>query len=446
MAMFGQKKSRPGEGVDLALAYLEEAQRLRLTLTVLAPKGREAPALLSAVTEDRVALALQGPLVAERGDTLGLLLHMDGLRLKVSTTLVELKPGTAVLEPPAGIALAERRRKPRARLSAREGATATALTGLFDGIGVMGPIENLSEGGLRMRVERAMDVKTQRRMHPGTSLLAVKQPLMLVKLAKLPKCPTLELTGTVAYLEADREGLCVGITFEPGKESLLGPVRQLVASRASSIPSSVPPKTRRSLEEPSQAEPESSRSIELAAPRPEPQPLPEPHPLPEPQPVPIPAAPPEPPAPAPAPPAPVAEGSDRSHALLRVKKRSRALVLAMHPGPDQDQLAAFLAEDGYGRILAVSTLTDLLEALDEAGGVHLLFIDGGVAELAGLELASLIHHRFEGAPPPMVLAEDHVDTDLVLASREAGITHILVKPYAPDADLAHLIEAQLGLA
>ena len=440
MAMFGQKKSRPGEGVELALAYLEEAQRLRLTLTVLAPKGREAPALLSAVTEDRVTLALPGPLVAERGDTLGLLLHMDGLRLKVSATLVELKPGTAVLEPPAGIALAERRRKPRARLSAREGATVTALTGLFDGIGVMGPIENLSEGGLRMRVERAMDVKTQRRMHPGTSLLAVKQPLMLVKLAKLPKCPTLELTGSVAYLEADREGLCIGITFEPGKESLLGPVRQLVASRASSIPSSVPPKTRRTLEEPSQAEPESSRSIELAAPRPEPLPVPEPQPVPVPAALPVPSAP-EPPAPAPA-----AEGSDRSHALLRVKKRSRALVLAMHPGPVQDQLAAFLAGDGYGRILAVSTLSDLLEALDEAGGVHLVFIDGGVAELAGLELASLIHHRFEGAPPPMVLAEDHVDTDLVLASREAGVTHILVKPYAPDADLAHLIEAQLGLA
>jgi CheY-like chemotaxis protein len=442
MAMFGQKKSRPGEGSELALAYLEEAQRLRLTLTVMAPKGREAPAILSAVTDDRVTLALQGPLSAERGDALGLLLHMDGLRLKVSTTLVELRPGTAVLEPPDGIALVERRRKPRARLNAREGATVTALTGLFDGIGVMGPIENISEAGLRMRVERAMDVKTQRRMHPGTSLLAVKQPLMLVKLAKLPKCPTIEVTGTVAYLEADREGLCIGITFEPGKEALLGPVRQLVASRASSIPSTVPPKTRRSLEEPSPAEPEPPRSIELAAPRPEPPPAPDNRP------APVPAAPPapEPAVPEPSAPAPAPEGFDRSHALLRVKKRSRTLVLAMHPGPGQDQLAAFLAEDGYGRILAVSTLSDLLEALDETGGVHLMFIDGGVAELEGLELASLIHHRYEGDPPPIVLAEDHVDTDLVLESREAGVTHILVKPYTPDADLARLLEAQLGLA
>ncbi len=442
MAIFGQKKSRPGEGVELALAYLEEAQRLRLALTVLAPKGREAPALLSAITDERVTLALQGPLVAERGDTLGLLLHMDGLRLKVSTTLVELKAGTAVLEAPAGIALAERRKKPRARLNAREGATVTALTGLFDGIGVSGPLENISEGGLRMRVERAMDVKTQRRMPLGSSLLPVGQSLMLVKLAKLPKCPILELTGAVAYLEADRYGLCIGITFEPGKESLLSPVRQLVASRASSIPSTVPPKTRRSIEEPSPAEHESPRGIELATPRPEPQPAPEPRPTPTPAALP----PPEPAAPEPPAPAPAAEGSDRSHALLRVKKRSRALVLAMHPGPGQDQLATFLAEEGYGRILAVSTLSDLLEALDEAGGVHLVFIDGGVAELEGLELASLIHHRYEGAPPPIVLAEDHVDTDLVLESREAGVSHILVKPYEPDADLAHLFEAQLGLA
>ncbi|HEX9080947.1 MAG TPA: PilZ domain-containing protein, partial [Holophagaceae bacterium] len=272
MAIFGQKKTRQSEGSVLALAYLEEAQRLRTPLTVLAPKGRQAPALLASVSEERVTLTLQGPLIAERGDALGLILHLDGLRLKVATALLEVKPGSAVLEAPEGIALAERRKKPRARLSAREGATATALTGLFDGIGVSGPIENISEGGVRIRVERAMDVKTQRKMHLGPNLLSVGQALMLVKLTKLPKCPTLELTGVVAYLDADRDGLCLGVTFESGKESLLSPVRQLVASRAGSIPSSVPPKSRRSLEEPA-AEPEAKGPVELAAPsRPEPRP------------------------------------------------------------------------------------------------------------------------------------------------------------------------------
>ncbi|HEX9011728.1 MAG TPA: PilZ domain-containing protein, partial [Holophagaceae bacterium] len=240
MAIFGQKKQR--QGSDQVLAYLEDAQRLRTPITLLGPKGREVQATLSLVADDRVALTLQGPLLADKGAEATLLFVLDGLRLKAPTTLLDLKPGTAVVEVPEGLALAERRKKPRARLNAREGATATALTGLFDGIGVSGPIENISEGGLRIRVERAMDVKTQRKMHLGPNLFSVGQALMLVKLSKLPKCPPLELSGTVAYLEADSGGLCVGIAFEGGKEALLAPVRSLVASRAAAVPTSVPPK------------------------------------------------------------------------------------------------------------------------------------------------------------------------------------------------------------
>lgn len=438
MAIFGQKKARQGDSTELALAYLEEAQRLRTPLIVLAPKGRQAPALLAAVGEERLTLNLQGPLLAEKGDPLSLILHLDGLRLKVTTALVDVKPGTATLEAPEGIALAERRKKPRARLSAREGATATALTGLFEGIGVSGPVENISEGGLRMRIERAMDVKTQRRMHPGTSLMAVGQALMLVKLTKLPKCPTLELTGAVAYLEADRDGLCLGITFESGKEALLGPVRQLVASRAGSVPTAVPPKARRTVEE-HPAEPEPTRGIEPAPPKPAPRPAPEVHPESPPTPV---EAPPVPEAPAPAAP----EVSERSQALLRVKKRSRSLLLAMPAGAERDRLAVFLAEEGYGRVLLADTLSGLLEHLDSPGGIHLVLVDGGVTELEGLQVASLIHHRFEGEPPPILLAEQQVDAELVLGSREAGVAHILVKPYGADAELARLLESQLGLA
>lgn len=450
MAIFGQKKARP-DAVELALAYLEEAHRLRIPLTVLGPKGRETSALLAAVGDDRVTLNLQGPLAAERGDALGLLFHLDGLRFKVSAPLVEAKPGTAILEAPSGIALLERRKKPRARLNAREGATATALTGLFDGIGISGPLENISEGGLRMRAERIMDVKTQRRMHPGTSILSVGQPLMMVKLNKLPKCPTLELTGTVAYLEADREGLCLGITFSPDKASLLGPIRQLVASRAGSIPTAVPPKAR--------------RSQESLAPEPEPDRIPVPPPPPRPAPPPPPAAEaaPEPPPPAPVPtpapgppaaqlppeppePAAIPEPSERAQALLRVKKRSRTLLLAMPAGMERHRLSTFLAEEGYGRILLATTLTEVLEHLDDPGGIHLVVLDGGVAELEGLALASLILHRSEGAPPPMLLAETHVDADLVLGSREAGVSHVVVKPYELDGEFARLLEGLLGLA
>ena len=438
MAIFGQKKQRQGEGSELALAYLEDAQRIRAPLTVLGPKGREAQATLSKVSDDRITLNLQGPLVGDRGADLTLFFQLDGLRLKVSTTLLESKSGSAVVEVPDGIALAERRKKPRARLNAREGATATALTGLFDGIGVSGPIESISEGGLRIRVERAMDAKTQRKMHPGPNLYSVGQTLMLVKLSKLPKCPPLELSGTVAYLDADSGGLCIGIAFESGKEALLAPIRALVASRTGAVPATVPPKARRSQEE--APEPEPPGTLELAAPRPAPKPEPEapasgPPSLPPPAEV-------APPAPLPA---PVPEAPDRSQALLRVKKRARTVLLAMPEGPERDRLSAFLTEEGYGRVLLAATLTELLEAL-EGPGAHLVLVDGGVAELKGLELASLLQHRPGEDHPPVILAEATVDTELVLGAQETGVTQILVKPYETDADLARMIETHLGLS
>lgn len=431
MAMFGLKKSKPSEGSDLVLAYLEEAQRLRVPLTVVDGRGREAAATLASVAEDRVSLHLQAPLTTDKGAALTLFFVLDGLRFKSPTHLLEAKPGTTVLEVPGSIALAERRKKPRARLNAREGATATALTGLFDGIGLSGTIENISEGGVCIRVDRAMDVKTQRKMHLGPNLVAVGQAFMLVKLSKLPKCPPLELAGTVAYLDA-RQGLLVGIAFEPGKEAVLAPVKALVASRTTAIPTSVPPKARRQsdLREPeAEAEP-----LHRPPPKKAPEPAAEAAPAPPP---PLPA-PPVPPPPEAAPPV-----DERALALLRVKKRARGVLLAMPEGADRDRLAAFLAEDGYGRVLCAATLTELLDHLDRPG-VHLILVDG-VAEVQGLALASLLRHRHEEDLPPMILAEASVDAELVLGAQETGVAQILVKPYEPDADFARMIEEHLGL-
>jgi CheY-like chemotaxis protein len=436
MAMFGLKKSKPSEGSDLVLAYLEEAQRVRTTLTLIDGKGREVAATLASVGEDRISLNTQGPLSAEKGAGMSLVFLLDGLRFKAESKLVDVKPGSAVLDLPAAIALAERRRKPRARLNAREGATATALTSLFDGVGISGPIENISEGGVCIRVERAMEVKTQRKMHMGPNLLAVGQPMMLVKLSKIPKSPPIELGGTVAYLDAS-QGLLVGIAFEPGKESLLAPVRALVASRTTAIPTSVPPKARRQPE----AEREAEEPVHRPAPRKEPETASEPDPKPAP---PVPAAPPAPAPEAAAPPEPPAHHDERAQALLRVKKRTRSLLLAMPEGPDRDRVAAYLSEDGYGHVRCADTLTDLLDCLDRPP-IHLILVDGGVAELQGLALVSLLQHRLGEEMPPVILAEASVDAELVLGAQETGVAQILVKPYEPDADFAHMIEEHLGI-
>jgi CheY-like chemotaxis protein len=438
MAMFGSKKSRPSEGSELVLAYLEDAQRVRAPLVLLDPKGRETPANLVSVTEERVSLGLQGKVMADKGDSVTLLFYLDGLRLKAPGKVGELKPGTLVLELPSRIELAERRKKPRARINPREGATAVALTGLFEGIGLTGSIENLSESGFCLRVDRAMNVKTQARMNLGANLLSPGDPFMLIKLNKLPKCPPIEVGGTVTHLAAEGSGLLVGFQFESGKEGILAPVKALVSSRAGAVPTTVPQKARRP-QEPTPSSPEAG--VELAASRPAPRKEPEPPPAPEPKPA-TPAPGPESREEPQPPPADPVESNGRSSALLRVKKRTRCLLLAMAEGPEREALAAFLSQDGYGRVLAVTTLTELLEQVD---GAQLVFVDGGVAELQGLALASLLRHRMEEAMPPLILAEASVDAELVMGAQETRIAQILVKPYDLDGDFLRMIEGHLGI-
>jgi CheY-like chemotaxis protein len=436
MAMFGMKKPKPTEGSELVLAYLEEVQRVRAALVAFDAKGQETPASLVAVTEERITFSVQGRVLAEKGEPVTLVFHLDGLRFKTTGRTQESKAGTLTLDLPAAIQLAERRKHPRARLNQREGATAIALTGLFDGIGLTGTIDNISGSGMCLKVGRAMNVKTQGPMHLGSNLLSVGQVFLLIKLNKLPKCPLIELAGTATHVASEGGLLSVGIAFEPGKESLLGPVRSLVSSRSNTIPTSVPPKVRRSQEVPKPEEP----AIELASARPSPRKEPE-LPAAAPDPVAPPALEPDLPVRAPeAPPAPEVHG--RGSALLRVKKRTRNLLLAMPEGPDRDALAAFLTADGYGQVLPVGTLTELLDLLDRA---QLVFVDGGVAEIQGLDLASLLRRKLQEDMPPVILAEDTVDSELVLGAQETGVAQILVKPYSLDQDFLHMIEEHLGI-
>ena len=455
MAMFGSKKAKPSEGSELVLAYLEDAQRVRAPLLMVDARDREVPATLVSVMEDKVILSPQGALTVDKGAPLALVLVLEGLRFRMPTRLLETKQGSATVELPSEITLAERRRRPRARINAREGATVTALTGLFDGVGITGTLENISETGILVRVDRAMEVKTQRKMHMGPNLMPPGQALMLVKLAKLPKCPTLELEGTVVHLDS-AQGLVIGIAFEKGKEALLAPVRSLVAGRTGAIPTTVPPKARRAAEPEPKEEaeptprPAPKKDPEAPAPPPSPAPaaaapapVPPPAPVPAPVPATIPVPPPAPVAPEPPPPPPPPD--ERSQALLRVKKRARGLLLAMPRGAEREAVVQFLLGDGYGRVHTADTLTELLEHTARPG-LHLILVDGGVAELEGLALASFLRQSSDDGQPKVILAEGAVDSALVLGAREAGVAQILVKPYALDPEFRRMLEEHLGLA
>lgn len=435
MALFGfGKDKKPGGNAELVLAYLEDAQRVRSPLFLRDGRRVDLSATLQSVDEEAgtIALHVNAPFSGERGSKVELLLYQEGLRIGASTRVAELRSGLVVLDLPDDLELQERRRQPRVRLNPKEGATLTGLTSLFEGVGINGTLENLSEGGCRVRIDKALNVKDERRLPLGAALVPVGHAFMLIKLNKVPRCPAvMETAGTVVYVD-DSSGLCLGIAFEKLRGDVATAIKGLVSSRAGATPSTLPPKARRKtvvdeepLERPSRREEPPPR--EKPAPPPTPKPLPEPEP-PSPPPVEGPEA-----EPAAAP---------RNPALLRLKKRSRTLLVMGH-GVGLDLLKAHLEEEGYGRVLVASDWAETIARLQEAS-VDLLLVDLERPILEAMEMLAKLQEA-ELDLPPVVLAADEVSRGIVVAATRVGVGHLLVRPYLLDEAFSHMVEAQLGL-
>lgn len=448
MALFGFSKDKKGEpSSDLVLAYLEEALRRRTPFLLFDGKDRETAATLASIDEaaGTATFQYQGKLAAEKGAKVTPVFILDGLRIGSPCKCAGVRPGQVDLTLPDELAVLERRKHARARLNPKEGATLTALSGLFEGVGMTGVIENISEGGARFRVERAMEAKGEKKLSPHANLVPKGHSFDLIKVSKLPKIPgKYECPGKAAYLDGSGNGLVVGVSFSGFPAEALGALRSLVSSRATATSSTLPPKTRRSQEP--EAPPE--RRERAAPPEPAP-PAPEPVAQPAaqaPPPAPPPAeGPPQPEVPAPAPAPPPAEApAPRNLALTRLKKRSRGILVALPP--DDDPAASpvpYLLGEGYGKVLAAGTLGELLGALEEPG-LNLLIIDGGVVEREGIDLVETLH-RVRHELPPVLLALEAPSADDVLAARELEVAHLMVKPFPLDEDFSRLVEGLLGL-
>jgi CheY-like chemotaxis protein len=420
---FGKDKKDGGGNTELVLAYLEDAQRSRASFTLVGARKAEAAATIQAIDEAEGVVTFQTQLHTEKGARIEFFFLAESLRLGGAATVVDLRPGLVLAGLPEALELKERRSQPRARLNPKEGTTLTALTGLFDGVGINGVVENLSEGGARIRVEKAMNLKGEKRLPLGSALVPPGQPFMMIKLNKAPKCQAvMELTGRAVFLDGSAGGLCMGIAFDSLRTDQAAALRGLVASRTSPIPASVPAKARRRAENPP---PEPSRAAE----EPRPEPAREPRPAVEVQP----ARQPDPPE---APPAAPAQ-APRIDALTRLKRRSRAVV-ALAPSPAfADVLKEHLQEEGYGRILVTHLANDLPEFLQQPN-LGILFLDGNFSTLDALQYVTTLK---AGSPdlPPVILAVEDASTAVVLAARRSGVAQILVKPYTLDAGFSELV-------
>jgi len=439
MALFGfGKDKREGANSDLVMAYLEDAQRVRSPFFVKDGKKVERTAALQALDEEAGTLNLQisGSFAGEKGAKIEVVFIHESLRLGASMRLVEVRGGTVILDIPEELELLERRKQPRARLNVKEGATLTGLSSLFEGVGINGILENLSESGCRVRVEKAMNLKDQKKLGIGTALVSVGHSFMILKLNKVPRCPAvMEMAGKVSYLDDTGGGLVMGLLFE--KSEFMGAIRGMVASRAGSIPSAVPPKARRKtvMDEPEgEPTPRVERTVKpveaVAAPKPVEPDKPEP-------PDSKVTSPPSVPEPLPA----EAPNPNRNSALLRLKKRSRTIALLASAGHGELLRDHFL-DEGYGRILLAIGWDAVVAHLHEP--VSLLLIDTQRPVLESLEMVQRLKEAGMELPP-IILAAEEVSRTLVLAAHRVGVSQLLVKPYSLDESLSVLLEQQMGL-
>ena len=267
MAIFGFGKDKtPQDGFVQTMAYLEDALRLRSPFVLSAHGRPDTGASLHSVSEDGRTFRLlpEQDFKVDKGAKVGFTLIHDGLRLGATTQAAETREGVVVLQFPETLTLMERRKLPRARLNPKEGATLTALQNLFEGVGINSSLDNISEGGARVQVDRAINVLSEKRLVLGLQLVEPGQKFMVVKLNKVPKCsPVLETAARAVYLSFEGSALMMGLAFEKPSQEVEAALRRMVAGRAKPIPDALPVKTRRPKPaEPDEPEPRpSSRPV-----------------------------------------------------------------------------------------------------------------------------------------------------------------------------------------
>ncbi len=111
---------------------------------------------------------------------------------------------------PEHLFYADRRRQRRFPFRPRENAYVIASDGGIPGLGVAGPLVNISLGGVCMRVDRVLKLDDGVRIPVNTALFGRGSSFPRIRIQDLPRAPLIELSGRVTH------------TSERGTEVLLG--------------------------------------------------------------------------------------------------------------------------------------------------------------------------------------------------------------------------------
>jgi len=451
MALFGFSKDKPkdGSGADpTVMAYLEDAMRIKSPAMLLDPRKNEIPCSIQSLNEAEgtMQLILRANLLAEKGAKITFVVIVDSMRIGGTSKLHEVKPGSAVVDIPASFELMERRKKQRAKINPREGTTCILLSGLFDGIGITGLPENMSENGARVKVEKALEVKSEKPVTVTSRNVQTGQIFPIMKLSKIPKVvATLEGAAKMVYMEVSSGTTYLGITFEEMKSEFMKAIGNFVAGRATPLPNSLPPRARRSSVEmdgkpsvgfnPAQGDskagsgPQDEKHKHSASES-------------------SPATPP--PSSPTSQPAAAQEASAQTESvatnefgrpaptpLQKLKRKGKTIILF---GTDDQTLVKTLQAEGYGKVACPDSMENLLEAIQQPGaGLLLMDLEMPLDNCLAIA-ASILGQLSEPVPVVLVSENAQVGVRDNLDAQKAGISLVLPRPLKIDNELFNKIE------
>jgi CheY-like chemotaxis protein len=457
MALFSFSKDKPkdGGGDPTVMAYLEDAMRVKSPAMLLDPHKNEIPCSIQSINEPEgtMQLILRANLLAEKGAKIGFVVIVDGMRIGGTSKLHEVKPGSAVIDIPASFELMERRKKQRAKINPREGTTCILLSGLFDGIGITGLPENMSENGARVKVEKALEVKSEKPVNVTSRNVQSGQIFPIMKLSKIPKVvATLEGAAKLVYMEVSSGTTYLGISFEEMKSEFMKAIGTFVASRTTPLPNSLPPRARRTNMELDGGKHEAAHDgahPQEGDPKAAPQDEKHKHTANEPSPAP------PPPVSPPSQPAATQDASAQPEKgptnefdrpvptpLQKLKRKGKTVILF---GIEDQTLVKMLQAEGYGKVSSPENMENLLEAIQQPGaGLLLMDLDMPLDNCLAIA-ASLLQQLPEPLPVILVSENTQVGVRDTLDAQKAGISLVLPRPLKIDNELFNKIEQVMSL-
>jgi hypothetical protein len=413
------------------LAYLECLFRLGSELLMHLPGDTLAPypVVLDQISEGKgtftIRLRKQPPREPGKGMPTEFWFNLDGLRfLARAECLGRPSPLKNEFRLPECISHAERRGGGRARFNLRERTQVLALESIFEGTGLSGKLLNLGRGGCAFRVEKAIDVRTDKKLAPSTSLVRPGKELGLIRLKEIPNIPLLDLRGVVSHCETRSEGLVVGLAFTSLNGSEAQAIDRLLVARVPKVVPGFTWKRRRAEEDPPE---EGSAEVGVA---------PESAVPPEPSPVE------EEPAPPPEPPAKVLSEAETQRLLRRC---SRQILLVVEGDLEREFLAARLRAEGFR---GIHEARGWLPAAHKTRKValDLILMNQQVGPNSALEIIDSLRGNGLADEVRVVVLKQQEDVRLTLASKAGKLVLMPAQPEAFKEVLVPGLEALLGLS